>query len=173
MPGRSTRRRNRRAVREISLELEDAAIVSTSTNQVPSNQDEVVDENEIQTEGSGRTEIEDSISFTKSQRGASLLHYKGYSYSRSYSRSERNYWKCSHRAICSSTIITDLANSAVIKFNEHNHIPNPTSLRVKKVMDAIKESAKCINNQPIFQPIDIIANVIQNQPDCKFLEKYI
>ncbi|KAH9384577.1 hypothetical protein HPB48_026586 [Haemaphysalis longicornis] len=91
------------------------------------------------------------MELTKTQRGAPMLLYEGYSYTRSRELQDAVHWVCRDRRNCKAKITTDGRITVVIrKTGEHAHAADPTAINLLKVRNAMKEKAgkssdQCMN----------------------------
>lgn len=83
-----------------------------------------------------------AMEVTKTQRGAPMLLYQGYSYTVSRKCSSSLYWVCRDRKLCKAKLTTDESISVVMaKSGSHTHAGDPTEANLLKTRQGMKRKA--------------------------------
>lgn len=88
-------------------------------------------------------------SYAKSQKGADLLQFKGYLYSREKLINNKIIWKCTENKIHECRGRCHTIDGSLVKITEHNHVADSTRIEVKHVINTFKEKAKTTNDPPL------------------------
>ena len=88
------------------------------------------------------------MEFIKSTRGARLLVKDQYHFLKNKTGNGKTYWECAERRSgngCRVKIILDDNDNLIQQTGEHEHIPNPEKIAVKKIRASMKRDAQVSN----------------------------
>jgi len=82
-----------------------------------------------------------SLKYIKSERGTNILVDGGYMYQRECNKPEKSIWRCvQYKQKCRGRV--HVSNDEIIKYMDHNHVPDISKIEAKIQVNEMKEKAR-------------------------------